>query len=117
MSELLLNPAVQTALITVIVIGLQILGAWLKKTFPTQAKLVEDNWCYLQPVVETAVAQAQARIATSAVVNPAVQDIVQKALAEFADSYRKLEGKDASTAELKAAATEISTAVARITGG
>ncbi len=114
MNELLSNPAVQTALITVIVIGLQALATWLKQKFPTQAASVEANWCYLQPAVEYALIRVQAASVSGAVPYAA---IIAQAVTQFADSYRKLEGKDASTAELNAARTEITAAVSRATTG
>lgn len=112
MNELLQNPVIQTALITAIVACLNALVNWLKKKFPTQAAQVESNWCYLQPVVEAAMAQASEK-------NPGgtAQSILLKGLADFAESYRKLEGKEPTTAEINAAQTEISAAISRVTGG
>ena len=116
MKELLANEAVQTALVVVIVTGLNALVNWLKQKFPTQKALVEANWCYLQPAVEGAIAAARA-----AKVQPewagTISGIVMRSMTEFADSYRKLEGKDATDAEIKAARAEITSAVERVTGG
>jgi len=117
MNELLSNQAVQTALIAAIVIGLNALTAWLKQKFPTQAAQVEANWCYLQPVVDTAMAYAQNAVNTSTGNATLYSSIIGQALTQFADSYRKLEGKDATAAELNAARNEIAAAVARVTGG
>ena len=57
MNQLLQNEAVQTALITLIVIGLNALVAWLKAK--TKGSLVESNWCYLQPIVAAFIKAAQ----------------------------------------------------------
>ena len=117
MNELLSNPAVQTALVLVIVTGLNALVAWLKNKFPTQSARVEANWCYLQPVIIGAIAEAQNAVAKSSFNSSAAVAIATKALTEFADSYRLLEGKTATTAELESAHAEITSAIARVTGG
>lgn len=112
MNELLSNTAVQAALVLVIVTGLQFLAAWLKQKFPTQVKLVDANWCYIQPIVDAAMNQAAQK-------NPGnpVQSILLRSVTDFVDSYRKLEGKEPTTAEINAARNEIAAAVARVTGG
>lgn len=117
MNELLANPAVQAALVMAIVVALQCLTAWIKQKFPTQAKLVEDNWCYLQPVVDYAMACATGAKANSTGNATLYSNIVSKAVAEFTASYRKLEGKEATGKEIAAARNEIAAAVARVTGG
>ena len=117
MNELLQNEAVQTALVVVIVTALNALVAWLKMKFPSQSARVEANWCYIQPAVESAMAAAKDAVAKSSFGGNAAAGIVSKALTEFADAYRKLEGKDASAAEIKAARVEIASAVDRVTGG
>lgn len=119
MNELLSNPAVQAALVFAIVTALNALVAWLKQKFPTQAALVESNWCYLQPVVEAAIAKAKVchADAGNGVTNSAVSAIVTKALADFAESYRTLEGKAASAKEISAARAEIAGAVAKTLEG
>ena len=117
MNELLANPAVQAALVTAIVVGLNAIVAWLKQKFPTQNALVEANWTYLQPVVVAAMSAAREAIIKSSYVPAVGSVIIAKALSEFCDMYRKLEGKDATMAEINAAQTEITAAVARVTGG
>lgn len=117
MNELLSNPAVQTALVAVIVIGLNALVAWLKKKFPSAAASVEANWCYLQPVVEIAIARAQAFISNQTGTTSMYSAVIAQALTQFADSYRKLEGKDPTSKELAAAQAEIASAVSRVTTG
>lgn len=117
MNELLSNPAVQTALVLAIVTGLNALVAWLKQKFPTQSARVESNWCYLQPVVEYAMACAKNAAATSGGTAVVLDGIVSRSLAEFSASYRKLEGKDVPAADLVAARNEITAAVLRVTGG
>ena len=115
MQELLNNPAVQAALVFAIVTALNALVAWLKQKFPTQAALVESNWCYLQPVVSAAIAKA--KVSAAGMNDTAVSAIITKALADFAESYRTLEGKAASAKELAAARAEIAGAVAKTLEG
>ncbi len=121
MNELLQNPAVQTALVTLIVIVLNALVAFIKQKFPTQTALVEKNWCYLQPVVTAAIAEAKKTLAASAgtsdgIAGGAVGEILAKSLAEFTSNYKTLEGKDASVAELTAAKNEIAAQVYKAMG-
>lgn len=115
MKELLANPAVQTALVLAIVTALNAAVAWLKQKFPTSSARVEANWCYLQPVVEAAVAAAKAELAKSEVVPATISNIISKAVDDFAASYKLFEGKDASSAELAAARNEIAATVSRAT--
>ena len=115
MEELLNNPLIQAAIVTVIVTAMNAVVALIKQKFPTQAALVESNWCYLQPVVTRAIAAAKARLAGTD--DTALSAIVAKALTEFIDSYKTLEGKDASAAVISAARIEIASAVAKAVEG
>ena len=117
MNELLQNPAVQTALVALIVIGLNALAAFIKSKFPTQAKLVEANWCYLQPIVSAAMVEAQAEFASGRSTVYTLGLISTRALTAFRDEYARLEGKEPNIAELAAARNEISSAVDRVTYG
>lgn len=113
MNELLSNPAVQTALVLVIVTALNGLVAWLKSRFPTQAKIVDNNWSYLQPIVGAAMSEARiTQLAVNAEPN-ALSIIVTRSLAEFADMYRRYEAAEPSETILAAARKEIAEAVTR----
>jgi len=111
MDELLSNPLIQAALVTVIVTALNALVVFLKQKFPTQAALVEANWCYLQPVVTAAIAAAKAQ--ATGITGTAVGNIIAKALDDFSQAYKTLEGKEASAKEISAARAEITNAVAK----
>lgn len=117
MNELLNNPAVQAALVTLIVIVLNALVAFIKQKFPTQAALVEANWCYLQPVVTAAIAEAKKASGGAGISGGTLGVILAKALDDFASAYKTLEGKDATAKELSAAKTEIAVAVAKALEG
>ena len=111
MNELLNNPLIQAALVTLIVTGLNALVAFLKQKFPTQAALVESNWCYLQPVVTAAIAAAKER--AQGITGAVVGNIISKSLDDFSQAYKTLEGKEASAKEIGAARMEIANAVAK----
>ena len=115
MNELLQNPLIQAALVTVIVTALNALVVFLKQKFPTQTALVESNWCYLQPVVTAAIAAAKSQAA--GITGAAVGNIIAKALDDFSQAYKTLEGKEASGKEISAARTEIAAAVAKALEG
>lgn len=116
MNELLANPAVQVAAVALIVTGLNALVAWLKMKFPTQTALVEANWCYLQPAVEAAIAAGKKASSNGTLTGGVAATIVLSALSDFGAAYKKLEGKAATDAEMDAARSEITTALARETG-
>ena len=111
MNELLNNPLIQAALVTLIVTGLNALVAWVKQKFPTQTALVEANWCYLQPVVTAAIAKAKSQAV--GITGTAVGNIIATALDDFSQAYKTLEGKEASVKEISAARIEIANAVAK----
>ena len=118
MTELLNNPAIQAALVVVIVTALNALVAWLKKTFPTQAASVEANWCYLQPLVEGAMAAANRAIGSGSVLTGTnVAAIVEDAVTAFKAQYKQLEGKSATSWEIESARNELLKAVARVAVG
>ena len=115
MQDILNNAAIQTAVVLVIVTALNALVAFINQKFPTQSALVEKNWCYIQPAVETAIAKAQeaTRNRESTAVLSA---IISESVTMFADKYELLEGKKASLAEINAARSEIAKAVDSVKG-
>ena len=114
MNQLLSNEAVQTALITLIVIGLNALVAWLKAK--TKGSLVESNWCYLQPIVAAFIKAAQEAIGKPDTVIGTYNQIIAKSLVEFADQYNLFEGKAPTEAEIAAARAELVAALQRVLG-
>ena len=115
MNQLLSNEAVQTALITLIVIGLNALVVWVKSK--TKRSIVEANWCYLQPIVAAFIKAAQEAAGKAETGSAAYGQIISKALAEFADQYNLFEGKAPTEAEIAAARAELVAALQRILGG
>ena len=118
MNELLQNEAVQTALITLIVIGLNALVAWLKAK--TKGSLVESNWCYLQPIVAAFIKAAQDAAQDAAKKSDTgatvYNKIIEKSLVEFADRYNLFEGKAPTESEIAAARAELVAALQRVLG-
>ena len=115
MTDILNNEAVQTALITLIVIGLNALVVWLKAK--TKGALVEANWCYLQPIVAAFIKAAQEAAGKAETGSAAYGQIIAKSLAEFADQYNLFEGKAPTEAEIAAARAELVAALQRVLGG
>lgn len=108
MKELLLNPNVQAALVALLVCALNALAAWIKRLFPSQAKLVEDNWCYIQPVVDTVIGRASTAVRESRYSESLAASILQRAVEQFVEAYRRYEGCDPTIEEIDAAAEEFS---------
>ena len=115
MNQLLQNEAVQAALITLIVVGLNALVAWVKSK--TKGSLVESNWCYLQPIVAAFIKAAQEAVKKADTGAAAYNQIIAKSLAEFADQYNLFEGRAPTEAEIAAARAELVAALQRILGG
>lgn len=114
MQELFNNPAIQTAVVTLVVMLLNAAIMLLKQKFPTQAALVEKNWCYLQPVIGAAIDKAAQAVKSNNVAPSYVTAIIAESLAKFADQYRLYEGKDAGVDEITAARAEIAAAVKKV---
>ena len=115
MNQLLQNEAVQAALITLIVVGLNALVAWVKSK--TKGSLVEANWCYLQPIVAAFINAAKDVVGKPETGASAYGNLISKALAEFADQYNLFEGRAPTEAEIAAARAELVAALQRILGG
>jgi len=113
--SILQNEAVQTALIALIVIGLNALVAWVKSK--TKGSLVDANWCYLQPIVAAFIRAAQEAVGKPETVIGTYNQIIAKSLAEFADQYNLFEGKAPTEAEIAAARAELVAALQRVLGG
>lgn len=105
------DPKVQTVVVLFVVAVVQSATSWIKAKFPTQAKLVEDNWCYIQPFAEAALKQSRELLNKSSLSSNAAYDIITKMLDEFVQSYRDMEGKEPTAAVISAARKEIEAVV------
>ena len=115
MNQLLSNEAVQAALITLIVVGLNALVAGVKSK--TKGSLVESNWCYLQPIVAAFINAAKDAVGKPETGASAYGNLIAKSLTEFSDQYNLFEGKAPTEAEISAARKELAAALERVIGG
>ena len=115
MNEVLQSEAVQAAIITLIVVALNAVVAWLKSK--TNGSLVESNWCYLQPIVAAFINAAKDAVGKPETGASAYGNLIAKSLAEFADQYNLFEGKAPTEAEIAAARAELVAALQRVLGG
>lgn len=114
MNELLQNEAVQAALITLIVVALNALIAWIKTK--TKGSIIEANWCYLQPVVAAFIVAVQSVAKDAEDATESYMRIIAKSLAEFTTQYNLLEGKEPTAAEIKAVKAELYSTLQRVLG-
>ena len=117
MEQVLSNPLIQAALVALLLVALNAAKVWLQTRFPTQAKLIDENWCYLGPLVKRAIVDTQAELAKGGVAGSAAARIIEKTTDAFAAEYRTLERKEPTSAELSAARAEIAVAVEKVIGG
>ena len=108
--SILENEQVQTALIALIVVGLNALAQWVRSKV-SYTKLIDDNWCYIQPLRDAAIAQALEAVKGGTWGSAAMRDIATRTLAGLADVYRKNEDREPSVSLLAAASDEIEQAM------
>lgn len=116
MNELLSNETVQAALAALIVVALNALAAWVKSKVSNTA-IVNDYWCYIQPVAEAVREEALKEFDASKLSDSACGRIVKKGVTAFADQYRVHEGKEPTEKQLSAVATELDSVIDRAIGG
>lgn len=97
---------------------LQAATTFIKRRFPSNAALVESNWCYIQPLVDTAIYRAQSAAAgTTSIADNVALKILADAVREFKSTYAKFEGKPASVKEIDAVHAEIADVIQRTIRG
>ena len=116
MNELLQNEAVQTALITLIVVALNALAQWVRSKVST-TKIVDDYWCYIQPVAEAVRAEAVKALKESQADTPALKAILTKGLVKWADSFRLNERKEPTATQIAAVETELAQVIEAVING
>ena len=90
--SILENEQVQTALIALIVVGLNALAQWVRSKV-SYTKIVDDYWCYVQPVAEAVRAEVLKSLGDGTLSTSVVGKIVQRGLVQFIETYRANEGK------------------------
>ena len=103
---ILQNEQVQAALIALIVVALNALAQWVRSKV-SYTKIVDDYWCYLQPVVEAVRQEAAGVLKNSNAETSVLQAILSKGLSAWADSYRTNERKEPTATQLAAIESEL----------
>lgn len=113
MNELLSNPTVQAALVAVVVVALKALATLINSKVSYTAQ-VNEYWCYIQPVIATALDQAQDAVKEGTWGTVTMRDIATRALIEINDAFVKFEGKEPSQTLLAAASDEIEKTLTKV---
>ena len=116
MTDILQNEQVQAALIALIVVALNALAQWVRGKV-SHTKIVDDYWCYIQPVAEIVRKEVAQALAGSAASNSVLQSIVQKGLSQWIDSFRLNEGKDPTVTQIAAVSGELEGVIERAING
>lgn len=112
MNELLNNPNAQAAIVALLVVLCNAAAQWVRSKV-SYVKLVEDNWCYIQPLRDAAINQAIDAVKAGTWGSAAARDIAVRALASLAETYRKNEDAEPSATLLAAASDEIEKAMSK----
>ena len=113
---ILQNEQVQAALIALIVVGLNALAQWVRSKV-SYTKIVDDYWCYAQPVVEAVRQEVVEALKNNNAETSVLQDILVKGLATWAGSYRTNERKEPTAAQLAAIASELEEVIDTVLSG
>ena len=114
--SILQNEQVQAALIAVIVIALNALAQWVRSKV-SMTKIVDDYWCYIQPVAEAVRAEVLKSLSDATLSTSVVAQIVQRGVVQFADSFRLNEGKDPTGTQIAAVNFELEDVANRAVAG
>lgn len=116
MNELLNNEQVQTALIALIVVALNALAQWVRSKV-SHTKIVDDYWCYIQPVAEAVRAEAVKALEASQADTPTLKAILTKGLVKWADSFRLNERREPTATQIAAVETELAQVIEAVLDG
>ena len=104
--SILQNEQVQAALIALIVVALNALAQWVRSKV-SMTRIVDDYWCYIQPVAEIVRNEVADALKASTLSTSVVAQIVQRGVVQFADSFRLNEGKDPTGTQIAAVNFEL----------
>ena len=116
MNELLNNVQVQTALIALIVVALNALAQWVRSKV-SYTKIIDDYWCYIQPVAEAVRAEAVKALQASQADTPTLKAILTRGLTKWADSFRLNERKEPTATQIAAVETELAQVIEAVMNG
>ena len=116
MTDILNNEAVQTALIALIVVALNALAQWVRSKV-SHTKIVDDYWCYIQPVAEAVRAEVLKSLGDATLSTSVVGQIVQRGLVQFIETYKANEGKEPTATQIAAVGIELEDVAERAMAG
>jgi predicted component of type VI protein secretion system len=116
MTDILQNEQVQAALIALIVVALNALAQWVRSKV-SHTKIVDDYWCYIQPVVEVVRQEVVEVLKNNNAETSVLRAILSKGLAAWADSYRANERRDPTATQLAAIASELEEVIETVMNG
>ena len=114
--SILQNEQVQAALIALIVVALNALAQWVRSKV-SHTKIVDDYWCYVQPVAEAVRAETVKALEASQADTPTLKAILTKGLAQWADNFRLNERKEPTATQIAAVETELTQVIDAVLGG
>ena len=114
--SILENEQVQTALIALIVVGLNALAQWVRSKI-SMTKIVDDYWCYIQPVAGVVRTEVLDALKASTLSTSVLGSIVQRGLVQFTESYRLNEGREPTATQIAAVGIELEDVAERAIGG
>ena len=109
MKWLLENQLFQQAVVALVVLLLGLLTKWVKSKV-SHVDLVNDNWEYIQPVIDAM--RKEAITIVNDKTGWSVEDIIKEGLVQFVDKYRSYEFKEPSTKLIAAVSDELEKALA-----
>ena len=114
--SILENEQVQAALIALIVVGLNALAQWVRSKV-SMTKIVDDYWCYIQPVAGVVRAEVLDALKASTLSTSVLGAIVQRGLVQFTESFRLNEGREPTATQIAAVGIELEDVADRAIGG
>ena len=114
--DILQNEQVQAAIIALIVVALNALAQWVRSKV-SHTKIVNEYWCYIQPVAEAVRAEVLDALKASTLSTSVLGAIVQRGVVRFVDSFRLNEGRDPTATQIAAVGIELEDVAERAMAG
>ena len=114
--SILQNEQVQAALIALIVVALNALAQWVRSKV-SHTKIVDDYWCYIQPVAEAVRAEVLDALKASTLSTTVMGAIVERGIVQFAESFRLNEGREPTATQIAAVNFELEDVAKRAVAG
>ena len=114
--SILENEQVQAALIALIVVALNALAQWVRSKV-SYTKIVDDYWCYVQPVAEAVRNEVLDGLRDAKLSTSILGQIVQRGLVQFVEAYKLNEGKEPTDTQVAAVNFELEDVAERAMAG